>query len=846
MKLKKMLSLLAAAAMAVTALTVSMSMSVVNAADSYATSGTWGTDGKWVLSEDGTLTVTGTGFLGWGNDLSPDFYFTNDVKKLVVGEGITAINSQFTGGKSGLIQLGGVTEIILPSTLSGFLEYFQLRGSSIKDIYIYSKNISVSKSDAGCLPVPGSGAKMHLYKDSETEKCFRSLYDYTDEDIVYIEGDRPEDPELEPAEVIPLTETSGPCSLSTKWDWNSSSKTLTFSGKGKLFTDVFNDYKKYAESAEHIVIESGITDVTTAEDNQVGSCLADKGAFSGFTALKDVKLPDTLVRIGASSFYQTPLTKIDLPLTLESIGYYAFRDSSIEEISFPDSLNEIGEGAFSGCTKLKSIKLNEGMYIGGSAFQRCAFKEVTIPKNVTFGRTVTGGQGMSRSHSTFSDCTELEKITIEDGCKINDSWGNLQGEDGIAEYFCSGCTSLKTVIIKGNIDYIPYQSFGKCTSLEDIYFYNTGLTKIEAKGANNGQNESFDTSNNPTFHVIKGSTTEQTLRDAGYLTDENTEYITDSSALEAAITEAEAIDTSKYTDETVAALTTAVENGKALLENIDATQEAVDQAVTAVKDAISALKEKVEEPTDEPPTDEPTEPETQEPTTEPADVTVSVTPDKAYAMPGDEVTYTIHVDTKKVPLYTVQMRLVIPEGMTYVENSGAIVDGVQAKLGYDNVAWTEQSLIINGYASAPKSVDSFDLATFKCKVDEGVADATELAMDLTYLEFTEEGFAKIANVAVAAGIVTVGEDPNPTEPSTEPTSDDTTQAPTNGGSATTPTDKPAGNNNSGNNNNNGGANGTGTSATDKPVNTGAPAAVGLSAFLAAAAIGIVAMKKKNR
>ena len=247
-----------------------------------------------------------------------------------------------------------------------------------------------------------------------------------------------------------------------------------------------------------------------------------------------------------------------------------------------------------------------------------------------------------------------------------------------------------------------------------------------------------------------------------------------------------------------------------------------------------------EPPTDEPPTDEPTE----QPTTEPADVTVSVIPDKAYAMPGDEVTYTIHVDTKKVPLYTVQMRLVIPEGMTYVENSGAIVDGVQAKLGYDNVAWTEQTLIINGYASAPNAVDSFDLATFKCKVDEGVADATELAMDLTYLEFTEEGFAKIANVAVAAGVVTVGEDPNPTEPSTEPTSDDTTQAPTNGGSTTTPTDKPAGNNNNNNNNNNGGTN-TNT-PSDKTPNTGAATAVGLSIFMAAGLAGAVAIKRRRK
>ena len=849
MKLKKMLSLLAAAAMAVTALTVSMSMSVVNAADEYVTSGTWGKDGRWVISEDGTLTVTGTGELGSHALIpTPSRGIAKFVNRLVVGEGITQIDTQFTGSE--IVQHNS-TEIILPSTLSGETS-FNFRSSVKKDVYIYSKNVTWAEPNKGALPSPGN-AVFHVYKDSDTEKCLRSFYDYTDEDIVYIEGERPQEPEPVPAEVAPLTETSGPSGLTTKWEWNETSKTLTFSGKGSI--SIADDYKKYAESTEHIVIESGITSISTADDSQDGTSSAYKGAFAGFTALKDVKLPDTLVKIGSFSFYKTTsLTKFDLPSNIEYIGYNAFRESSIEEISFPDSLNEIGEGAFSDCTKLKSINLHEGMNIWGGAFCRCeSLKELTIPKNIYFSPICTGGAGLAREAFTFSPCTGLEKVTIEGGGTTEAAFG-VQHENSFAAGLCSGCTSLKTVIIKGNVDTIFSYSFRVCPSLEDIYFYNTGLTTIAEKGyGNNGNLESIDTSNNPTFHVVKGSTTEQTLRDAGYLTDENTEYITDTSALEAAITEAEEIDTSKYTDETVAALATAVENGKALLENESATQEVVDQAVTAVKDAISALKEKVEEPTDEPPTDEPptdepTEPETQEPTTEPADVTVSVIPDKAYAMPGDEVTYTIHVDTKKVPLYTVQMRLVIPEGMTYVENSGAIVDGVQEKLGYDNVAWTEQSLIINGYASAPKSVDSFDLATFKCKVDEGLADGTELAMDLTYLEFTEEGFAKIANVAVAAGVVTVGEDPNPTEPSTEPTSDDTTQAPTNGGSTTTPTDKPAGNNNNNNNNNgnNGGANGTGTSATDKPVNTGAPAAVGLSAFLAAAAIGIVAMKKKNR
>ena len=47
--------------------------------------------------------------------------------------------------------------------------------------------------------------------------------------------------------------------------------------------------------------------------------------------------------------------------------------------------------------------------------------------------------------------------------------------------------------------------------------------------------------------------------------------------------------------------------------------------------------------TSETPTEETTEEPTEQPTTEPCDVTVSITPDKAYALPGEEVTYTVAV-----------------------------------------------------------------------------------------------------------------------------------------------------------------------------------------------------------
>ena len=567
--IKKIFATISAAAIAVTAL--SSSIPSISAVDTniYAAQGTWGTDGKWVLSEDGTLTVTGTGELGGINEFAPKLQFIQDVKKLVVGEGITKIYNNFTG--KGDLSHYNLSEIVLPSTLKD-ISHFSLRGNKIKDIYIYSKNISMDKSYSSMLPTPGNGSIMHLYKDSDTEKNFRNFYDYTDEDIIYIEGNRPEEPDPIPADIAELTEISGPSGLSSRWEWNEASKTLTFSGTGTI--SIADDYKNYAEETEHIVIEKGITIIDA--DTGLSNHPSYYGSFVGFTALKDVQLSDTI----------------------QEIGQCAFRNTPLEEITFPDSLNIIGESAFSN-TKIKSINLHEGMTIRGSAFNQCeSIKEITIPKNITFSMTGIGGNGMYREHCTFMNCVGVEKVLIEDGSKLIDTWGTLYTPNGIPNNFFNNCTSLKTLILKGGIEYIPPEAFENCPTLTDIYLYNTGLTTITAKNtdyANSNMDfidfkDSFDTTNNPTFHVIKGSQTEQTLRDAGYLDDNNTEYLPDITTLETVIADAEKIDTTKYTNATlVNNLKTATENAKSVRDNLDATQEDVDAAVKALNDAISAL-----------------------------------------------------------------------------------------------------------------------------------------------------------------------------------------------------------------------------------------------------------------
>lgn len=262
------------------------------------------------------------------------------------------------------------------------------------------------------------------------------------------------------------------------------------------------------------------------------------------------------------------------------------------------------------------------------------------------------------------------------------------------------------------------------------------------------------------------------------------------------------------------------------------------------------------------PSEETTE-ATTEPATEPCDVTVSLTPDKAYALPGDEVTYTVAV-TPNQNLATLQMRMDFPEGLSYVADSFVVDENVKTALGWtdptETVAWTESTLFLNGFASVADDIvpgTPITLGTFKVVATE-LGAYTPAFKDY---EFCNMDFEGLTYGVAATPVEYVTEIPTeettevptdvptteaPTDaPATDPTAapattdtpihDDPTVAPTTAAttaSTTAATTAPTTSGNNGNKN-------------DTP-NTGAQAAVGLSIFMAAGLAGVVAIKKRRK
>lgn len=113
---------------------------------------------------------------------------------------------------------------------------------------------------------------------------------------------------------------------------------------------------------------------------------------------------------------------------------------------------------------------------------------------------------------------------------------------------------------------------------------------------------------------------------------------------------------------------------------------------------------------------------------------LTVTASETTAHPGDTITYTITMGPVE-ELLSVQMQIDLPQGLTYVERSGKVADGLTGKMNFDAypVTWTEESRMLNGYGLRNNYTSAQDtvLATFQCTVDQGASG--DLSVGLTNL-----------------------------------------------------------------------------------------------------------------
>lgn len=281
----------------------------------------------------------------------------------------------------------------------------------------------------------------------------------------------------------------------TKWNYNTKTKTLTLSCKGKM-DDEYSQmnggwwpWNVWGYEMEKIVVKEGVTYVGF---NVAGKC----------SNVKRVSLPKSLKKIGHSAFDYTDLFKVDIPAGLRIIDNYAFANTKLKNIIFPSKTTQIGNYVFLNCKKLTKVQLPKKLdKISDGLFCYCPkLKTITIPANVTqIGEeafyqsgltTITIPKKVTRIKAeAFKKCTSLKKVTFKtsklttiesslfEGCKKLTAI-TLPGSITKLRKQAFKGSGLTTVTIPEKVTAIEEETFADCKSLKEVTFAGSQVTDI--------------------------------------------------------------------------------------------------------------------------------------------------------------------------------------------------------------------------------------------------------------------------------------------------------------------------------------------------------------------------------
>ena len=355
--------------------------------------GTCGANGDnltWLLSCDGTLTISGTGGMYNWMTLAdrPWHSLCTSIQRVVIEEGVTTTGFHAFYGASNL------TSVSLPSTLQTlqFMTFFgcgklttltipssvtyvgsrSLEGcSALTDVYMSETGDAVPTMPPGIHTYDASRIRLHIpcgQAGAYFAKGWNTKF------------------------TLPNV-TSGTCGDNVQWTFESCNGTLSIFGTGPMADYDYKGtpWKPYRQSITSITIANGVTGI-------------GEWAFSGCSGLTSVTIPNSVTSIGAVAFDDCKsLPSISIPNSVTSIGHMAFElCTGLTSITIPNSITRIEPSTFQHCTSLNSVTIpNSVTSIGSWAFTSCALTSVAIPNSVT-----------SIDYYAFSMCTSLTDIYV--------------------------------------------------------------------------------------------------------------------------------------------------------------------------------------------------------------------------------------------------------------------------------------------------------------------------------------------------------------------------------------------------------------------------------------------------
>ncbi|MBR2048167.1 MAG: leucine-rich repeat protein [Oscillospiraceae bacterium] len=418
-------------------------------------SGTQG-DLAWAISDDGTLTISGTGPIP--DNVRPWRDYSDRITRVVVEPGITAL------GKFTLAYLDQVQELLLPDTLTRIGE-MSVRGcDSLTRIIVPEGVTSIDYQAFEDCPLESIHLPSTLTElDSHAFWQMTSLRQITlaegnpsyavQDGLLYhqIGGLRflelcpngirtlvlPEDVYGFTQAAFSGCTTLEELTLCDSRDWEPGSlvhctslqsifvhdtNTLFQSVDGVIYSKDLSTLVRYptGRAGTYTIPEgtgtigrsafegcAGLTDVTLPDSIQS----IDQLAFRDCTGLTRFALPQGFTRIRSMVFYGCEnLQTIDLPDTVTAIEKHTFAGClSLNHVKLPQQLTELEEYAFYRCQSLSDLLMNAGLSsIGGWAFDDTALTAVVLPASITYlGESAFGSDALALVHA-LGDAPETD------------------------------------------------------------------------------------------------------------------------------------------------------------------------------------------------------------------------------------------------------------------------------------------------------------------------------------------------------------------------------------------------------------------------------------------------------
>lgn len=253
--------------------------------------------------------------------------------------------------------------------------------------------------------------------------------------------------------------------------WHLDKGVLTISGSGDMDNYDYNydrqPWLQYASQVSTIIIEDGITSIGQIAFSS-GSAYLD-GEHAIFSNLTDVQVAETVTKIYDNAF----------------VDCFA-----LESFHIPVGVEYIGERVFSGCSRLKEIKVDvdNDFYcdIGGVLFSKDGTNLLNYPiGSPATEYTIPSSTKILEDHS-FTCAENLEKVNFNEGLeRIND------------EVFNS-CYKLKEAILPNGLKHIGAGAFQDCTNFEYVFIPDSvehvgGVAFLETAFAKDEKNWSYGT-----------------------------------------------------------------------------------------------------------------------------------------------------------------------------------------------------------------------------------------------------------------------------------------------------------------------------------------------------------------